>query len=351
MYLPSELWHRILTGAEPRLCIIYENKEAIMHHARAKPFETIASVLKEEKCSILRFLVTDLDLGYEMFREFPHGIDGAILYAAHCGNIECLKFLMAERDPGLFGSRASDVCKIPLLPSFPLSACNQGVFKSCLRDFCLGTEAGVEFWRTTGSVWVQRSDDAMLESLPGKRWPDNACTIVAGMGNTACLRYLRDNGYGWDVLTLACAARGGQKDCLKYAHENGCPGLIEVATDAFDSGDSDCMQYILDTLCRESSPYFWHRFMERKRRFNPLLLSHQDVTGTVLNIQRNDYDRKKINVLDRFDINQPGHEKEFLPLSDKYTTRSTNSSLEIRDCSMFPGRSFMCDTTDLSLSC
>ncbi len=175
--------------------------------------------------------------------------------------------------------------------------------------------------------------------------PDNACSLVAGMGNLACLRYLRDNGCRWDALTLACAARGGQKDCLEFAHENGCPGLAEVAGDAFESGDNDCMRYILDTLCKESSPYFWHRFMERKRRFNPLLLS-LPVTGTILNIQRRDNDRKKIDVLDWCDEIQPAHEKDVLPLSESFNTRSIKVSLEIRDCSMFPGRSFSCDTTD-----
>ncbi len=124
---------------------------------------------------MIRYLLSEL--GCLLFRKFPHDIDGAILYAAHYGNIECLKPLIAKRDPCWFGSRVSGVGNIPLFPSFPLSGCAQGVFKNWFRDFCLGTQTGADFWRAEGSAWIQRSDDVMLERLPGERCPTTPAVL------------------------------------------------------------------------------------------------------------------------------------------------------------------------------
>ena len=48
-------------------------------------------------------------------------------------------------------------------------------------------------------------------------------SIIAKNGHLNCLKYAKENGFPWNVLTYCNAAIYEHLDCLKYAKENGCP--------------------------------------------------------------------------------------------------------------------------------
>jgi hypothetical protein len=52
---------------------------------------------------------------------------------------------------------------------------------------------------------------------------DLSCSTVASTVRLDILRWMRANGWSWDVSTCSRAAIAGRLEVLQWAHENGCP--------------------------------------------------------------------------------------------------------------------------------
>ena len=63
--------------------------------------------------------------------------------------------------------------------------------------------------------------------LPSKKasgysFSESFCCKCAEQGYLALLKWARENGCGWDLMTCAKAAEGGHLEVLQWARENGC---------------------------------------------------------------------------------------------------------------------------------
>ena len=100
-----------------------------------------------------------------------------------------------------------------------------------------------------------------------------ACTKAADREEFKLLRWLRFNGYPWDVSVCNEAVRNNDLEMLKYAHENGCPwtketyaycfsyeGLDyeyhEIPTEA-DARSEDILTYLKEQGCPRPQPSVW----------------------------------------------------------------------------------------------
>lgn len=77
----------------------------------------------------------------------------------------------------------------------------------------------------------------------------NVCGFAAKGGSLACLKFLRSEGFAWDIRTVAFAAKGGFDDVLRWALENKCvtrdEGLSHVLLSAAKGGHVRTLEWVV----------------------------------------------------------------------------------------------------------
>ena len=70
--------------------------------------------------------------------------------------------------------------------------------------------------------------------------------------NPATVKYLRERGYPWDVMTCVTAVRfvNNNVALLKYLHENNCPWDEQTTITAAREASAQCLKYALDNGCK-----------------------------------------------------------------------------------------------------
>lgn len=75
------------------------------------------------------------------------------------------------------------------------------------------------------------------------------CGFAARGGSLACLKFLRSEGFAWDIRTVASAAKRGLDDVLRWALENECvtrdEGLTHVLLSAAKGGHVRTLQWVV----------------------------------------------------------------------------------------------------------
>ena len=75
------------------------------------------------------------------------------------------------------------------------------------------------------------------------------CGFAAKSGSLACLKFLRSEGFAWDITTVAFAAKGGFDDVLRWALENECvtrdEGLSHVLLNAAKGGHVRTLEWVV----------------------------------------------------------------------------------------------------------
>ena len=80
-----------------------------------------------------------------------------------------------------------------------------------------------------------------------KNW--DVCANAARAGYLETLKWLRANGFEWNVGTCASAARGGHLDVLKWLRANGCPWDEATCTSAARGGHLDVLDWARANGC------------------------------------------------------------------------------------------------------
>ena len=76
------------------------------------------------------------------------------------------------------------------------------------------------------------------------------CEIAAEYGHLEVLKWARENGCPWDILTCTyAAAKGGHLEVLKWARENRCPWNIWTCAYAAWGGHLEALKWARQNGC------------------------------------------------------------------------------------------------------
>jgi hypothetical protein len=135
---------------------------------------------------------------------------GTIEAAARQGNLEMVKYCVANQCPIITGACAS--------------AAESGHLE-CLKYLREEAKAPWDSWTATRAT--QNGHLHILEYLVERKYDEydeNACRYAAGNGHLDCLKYLHETAKApWDEDAVREAHYYKQTECLQYLLDNNCP--------------------------------------------------------------------------------------------------------------------------------
>ena len=113
-----------------------------------------------------------------------------------------------------------------------------------------------ELFGGSSEATVMASSNGHIECLKylieiGAPMPDDIIDkSINTKTNLAVIKYLRERGCSWSVLTSVEAARFNNMALLKFLHENNCPWDEQTSITAARESSIQCLVYALDNGCK-----------------------------------------------------------------------------------------------------